>query len=75
MVLRRVIRPIAAAGLLALAAAGCQTVAPYERGTLARSDMQVGGEGELAKSENHALEVREGSIGGLDAAGGGCGCN
>lgn len=63
------------AALLAGLGAGCATVAPYERGTLARSDMQLGGAQELAASEAHATEVREGSIGGLDAAGGGCGCN
>ena len=60
---------------LAAICAGCQTVAPYERDMLARPDMQLGGAAELAESERHATEVREGSIGGLDAAGGGCGCN
>jgi hypothetical protein len=67
--------PLLVAASAALTAPGCQTVAPYERGTLARPDMQLGGAKELAESERHATEVREGSIGGLDAAGGGCGCN
>ena len=68
------IRILVGIGLTALCA-GCQTVAPYERDMLARPDMQLGGAAELAESERHATEVREGSIGGLDAAGGGCGCN
>lgn len=70
----RLVRILAGVGLGVLCAA-CQTVAPYERDMLARPDMQLGGAAELAESERHATEVREGSIGGLDAAGGGCGCN
>lgn len=66
---------ISGAFALLVAVAGCQTVAPYERDMLARPDMQLGGAAELAEAERHATEVREGSIGGLDAAGGGCGCN
>ena len=30
---------------------------------------------DVAAAEAHATEVREGSSGGLDASGGGCGCN
>jgi uncharacterized lipoprotein len=64
---------LGAASLLLLA--GCATVQPYEREVLARTDMQFQAAPELAASEAHATEVREGAAGGFDAAGGGCGCN
>lgn len=70
-------RPFAR-GPLALALlllAGCARVAPYERGTLARSDMELGKNPDLAAGEEHGLAYREGSSGGGDAKGGGCGCN
>ena len=55
---------------------GCATVAPYERGTLARRDMALGAEAELGSGEEHARAYREGAIGGGAAVvGGGCGCN
>ena len=59
----------------ALSASGCATIQPWERGRLADPDMQFGGAEELAAAEAHATEVREGSAGGFDAGGGGCGCN
>jgi len=61
--------------LIALGLGGCVTIQPWERGRLAQPDMQFGGAEELAAAEAHATEVREGSAGGFDAAGGGCGCN
>jgi hypothetical protein len=60
--------------LLALVA-GCARVAPYERGTLARSDMALEGHADLTAGEEHGLAYREGSSGGGEAKGGGCGCN
>jgi hypothetical protein len=54
---------------------GCARVAPYERGTLARSDMELGENPDLAAGEEHGLAYREGSSGGGTAKGGGCGCN
>jgi hypothetical protein len=65
------------AGLLgALAfAGGCARVAPYERETLARRDMELSGKAALRAGEEHAQAYREGSSGGGDAKGGGCGCN
>jgi hypothetical protein len=50
-------------------------VAPYERETLARRDMQLGDHPDLAAGEEHARNYREGSMGGGEAKGGGCGCN
>lgn len=57
------------------AGSGCARVAPYERGTLARSDMELGENPDLAAGEEHGIAYREGSSGGGDAKGGGCGCN
>jgi hypothetical protein len=58
---------------LALPAAGCTHVAPYERGSLAHRTMSTS---DLAPaSEEHVRAVHEGAVGGGFAAGGGCGCN
>src|SRR5690606_19823511 len=65
----------ATAVLALLAASGCATIQPWQRERLAEPDMQFGGASELAAAESHATEVREGAVGGFDAAGGGCGCN
>lgn len=54
---------------------GCATVAPYERGTLARTDMQLERNSDAAAGQQHADAYREGSAGGTGASGGGCGCN
>lgn len=54
---------------------GCISIMPWERERLAATDMQFGGAEEMHSAESHATEVREGSVGGFDAAGGGCGCN
>ena len=62
--------------LMALSAlSGCVRVAPYERETLARRDMELAGGGDLKAGEEHGQAYREGSSGGGDAKGGGCGCN
>jgi hypothetical protein len=61
--------------LLAASGAGCATVAPYERETLSRADMELDRDEALGRAEGHATEVREGASGGLGAGGGGCGCN
>jgi hypothetical protein len=58
-----------------IASAGCATVAPYERGTLARTDMQLERNGDAAAGQQHADAYREGSVGATGASGGGCGCN
>lgn len=63
-------------GLLLVAAlCGCETVQPWERGTLAKDEMQWQPdvmEGVL-RAQIHAS--KEASSGGGGAAGGGCGCN
>lgn len=66
---------VLAISLAALTLGGCVTIQPWERERLAATDMQFGGDESLSAAESHATEVREGSSGGFDAAGGGCGCN
>ena len=66
---------LALVALALVALSGCVTIQPWERERLAQTDMQFGGAEEVHSSESHATEVREGSSGGFDAAGGGCGCN
>jgi hypothetical protein len=60
--------------LLCLSTMGCLRVLPYQRETLARSDMALGASG-LARGEDHARSYREGSSGGASGKAGGCGCN
>jgi hypothetical protein len=60
---------------LLLAGTGCATVKPYERESLARSDMQLDRDADLASGSDHATAYREGTGGAIGASGGGCGCN
>jgi hypothetical protein len=55
--------------------AGCATVAPEQRAILADPTMQFDAEGKHEGPLRHALENREGSMGGTGVQGGGCGCN
>ena len=66
------IRFLVAAALLA---SGCSGVRPYQRGNLAKAKMQFNPSPELNQHEQHVYAYREGSSGGYDAGGGGCGCN
>ena len=63
--------------LFALAATegGCATVAPQQRAILADPVMQFDAEAKHEAALRHALDNREGSMGGTGVAGGGCGCN
>ena len=54
---------------------GCATVAPEQRAILADPTMQFDAEGKHEGPLRHALENREGSMGGTGVQGGGCGCN
>ncbi len=55
--------------------AGCATVAPQQRGFLADPTMQFDAEARHDAGLRHAIENREGSMGGTGVSGGGCGCN
>lgn len=63
-------------GVLALLLiAGCSSVQPWERGSLARRDMQWQADAMEARLRDHIYFSKEASSGGSGAAGGGCGCN
>lgn len=58
-----------------LSTAGCVTVRPEDKEFLAHPAMTFGSRGESDGQEAHVLGNREGSAGGSDVQGGGCGCN
>jgi hypothetical protein len=60
---------------LALPSIGCATVAPEQRAILADPTMQFDSDAKHEGPLRHALENREGSMGGTGVQGGGCGCN
>lgn len=62
---------------LALGAAACSTVKPWERGTLAHPSMDPEAGDRIACEEfvHHVFDVREGTTDCSGRAGGGCGCN
>jgi hypothetical protein len=67
-----------AAGLLITAAvwlAGCARVEPWDRDVLARPDMQLVADPIESADDEHIYFSKEGSTGGQDVGGGGCGCN
>lgn len=61
--------------LLLMALCGCETVQPWERGTLARDDMQWQDDVMESGLRAQTYNSKEASSGGAGAAGGGCGCN
>ena len=50
-------------------------VKPWERGTLARDDMQLVTDSMQQSVDDHIYFSREASTGGVSVQGGGCGCN
>ena len=54
---------------------GCTQVQPWERGSLARDDMQWQPDVMEGRLRAHIYYSKEASSGGDGAAGGGCGCN
>ncbi|MEP7069520.1 MAG: DUF4266 domain-containing protein [Usitatibacter sp.] len=62
-----------AAATLCLAA--CTTVAPYQRGYLAREDMALEGNPGFSKAIEKTFAAKEAASGGASVGGGGCGCN
>jgi len=59
------------------ASAGCANVGvkPWQRGVLARDDMQIVSEPLDASIDEHIYFSKEASSGGEGFGGGGCGCN
>ena len=65
----------AVAAVLALAVCGCTSVAPYQRGYLARSDMALDTNPGMTKALEKTYSAKEAASGGASVGGGGCGCN
>lgn len=63
------------AGAMLFSLAGCTTVEPWERGLLAKPEMQWEPDVMEAKLRTQIYSSKEASSGGSGAAGGGCGCN
>ena len=55
--------------------AGCTTVQPWQRETLARPDMELVNDPLQAALDDHVYFSKEASSGGRSFGGGGCGCN
>lgn len=60
---------------LLISMSGCVAVQPWQRGTLARADMQPVTDSAQAAFEDHTYFSKEASSGGRGFGGGGCGCN
>ena len=75
LVVTRVAATVAAVGLGLALAVGCAPVRPEQRAILADKIMRFGADARARAALEHALENREGSIGGSSVQGGGCGCN
>ena len=62
-------------GAVALLGSGCQTVQPWERGTLAEYMMRPDRDSLHTAMSEHIYFSRESSSGGRGVGGSGCGCN
>jgi Domain of unknown function (DUF4266) len=62
-------------GLALLLVAGCATVQPWDRDLLAEKKMSFNPAPMLQAVDEHIYFSKEASMGGIDAGGGGCGCN
>lgn len=65
---------VAATLTAALAAGGCATVQPWQRGRLADPAMVFDADGSQTSYMTHWQEAREGAAGGFGVQSGGCGC-
>ncbi|HXH39251.1 MAG TPA: DUF4266 domain-containing protein [Thermoanaerobaculia bacterium] len=61
--------------LALLLSAGCATVHPWDRDLLAEKKMSFIPSPMLLAVDEHIYFSKEASTGGMDAGGGGCGCN
>ncbi|MGH7681853.1 MAG: DUF4266 domain-containing protein [Candidatus Eiseniibacteriota bacterium] len=66
-------------GALALAlaalATGCATVRPWDRDLLSEKKMRLVPDPAMQAIDDHIYFSKEGSTGGQEVGGGGCGCN
>jgi len=65
---------ILGAGLLV---SGCSSlgVRPWQRGVLAKPEMSLSAQALMLAADDHIYFAKEGTSGGRDFSGGGCGCN
>ena len=63
--------------MVVVALSGCAFAPPkpWEKGELARPDMQFDADPLEAKANQHTYTSKEGATGGYGVGGGGCGCN
>ena len=74
----RAIIDLAALTLAAALLAGCATLdppKPWEKGQLAKPEMQFDPDPLEARMNQHIYTSKEGASGGYGIGGGGCGCN
>jgi hypothetical protein len=71
--MRQVFRLMIALALLLIA--GCSSVQPWDRDLLAEKKMSFIPSPMLLAIDEHIYFSKEASTGGIDAGGGGCGCN
>jgi hypothetical protein len=71
--IRQLCRLMTALALLLIA--GCATVQPWDRDLLAEKKMSFVPSPMLLAIDEHIYFSKEASTGGIDAGGGGCGCN
>jgi hypothetical protein len=70
---RRLVRLVIALALLVVC--GCASVQPWDRDLLAQKRMSFNPAPMIQAVDDHIYFSKEGSMGGIDVAGGGCGCN
>jgi hypothetical protein len=68
-------RPSRLSVLLFFSLSACVPVAPQQRAILSDPTMQFDSEARHEAGLRHAIDNREGSMGGTGVSGGGCGCN
>lgn len=63
------------ATIAAMVAGGCATVHPWDRDLLAEKKMRFVPNPSQQAVDDHVYFSKEGSTGGVEVGGGGCGCN
>lgn len=71
---RWILRALLVLGLSAVAG-GCAIVRPWDRDLLAEKKMSLNPSPMIHAVDDHIYFSKEGSTGGNDVGGGGCGCN
>ena len=73
--MNRTVRRLAIGAAMASWLTACATVQPWERGTLARPEMQLDPNPLQTGLYEQVYDSKEAASGGTSAAGAGCGCN